>query len=96
MWIVFGFEAAVAIAAVVFLLRIYASWKTNPWYAYVFTAIGWFIAVVPVFLGPGDIAQAVADEGDFDRIVLYYVWKSVYWVAFFLTWYGRGMIFWRV
>lgn len=95
MWVVFCVQAVFAIVAVVLLLRVYASWKLVPWYAYVVTALGWFMAATPMFLVPADIAQAidlargyVTADDNIDKWVLTYIWKADYWIMFFLTWYG--------
>jgi len=91
MWLLFVIEALLAIAGVIFMLKVYASWKTVPWYAYIVTAVGWFMAATPIFLAPADIYQVAAnltgEEGaDIDLLVLKYIWKVDYWIMFFLTW----------
>lgn len=86
MWVLFVIEGLISIGLVAYLLHTYASWKNTPWYAYIVTALGWFMALSPVFLVPADIAQAL-DVDVADREVLGWIWKIVYWVCFFLTWY---------
>eukprot|EP00698_Gefionella_okellyi_P012196 TRINITY_DN3266_c0_g1_i1.p1 TRINITY_DN3266_c0_g1~~TRINITY_DN3266_c0_g1_i1.p1 ORF type:complete len:784 (-),score=143.60 TRINITY_DN3266_c0_g1_i1:1851-4202(-) len=85
-FLVFNFVGAVV--GTIYLLRTYASWQRVPWYAYFVTALGWFCAISVVYLVPADFAAMYAntESSFYQRIIIAFVWKGIYWICFFLTW----------
>lgn len=88
MYILLSISCIGALFVTAILLRIYASWKNTPWYAFVGTAVGWFAAMTVTFMVPADFATTYIGTSDVagKKFMLFVTWKIIYWTCFCLTW----------
>ena len=95
MYILLSISCIGALFVTAILLRIYASWKNTPWYAYVGTAVGWFAAMTVTFMVPADFATTYIGTSDVagKKFMLFVTWKIIYWTCFCLTWYEHFSFF---